>query len=142
MAHEWKTLSVRVNEEKWNAIQTLCRRRNITKNELLAELVGKEVRPILSPDVLPEGEGLPQTGIQSIKYVPETDSFVWQVDLGPHGITTLSEDLTPTFVENLRDNVEEALAQRAKLNAKLKKTKKIIVPKKILKYGGKQNVNE
>lgn len=134
---EWKTVSVKLNEELRNAMELVCKRENITVNKFLTEIIAREVEPILNPKALPENKGIPQVGENRIKYSPETDSFIWQIDLGVNGVSILSENLSPSYLENLKKAMEEGLTQRSNF---LKKNKKgAVVPSKLLKYGVKKH---
>ena len=118
---EWKTVSVKLNEELRNAMELVCKRENITVNKFLTEIIAREVEPILNPKALPENKGMPQVGENRIKYSQEADSFIWQIDLGVNGVVILSENLSPIYLENLKKAMEEGLTQRSNF---LKKNKK------------------
>ena len=133
---EWKTVSVKVNDETRNAIELICKRENIAINKFLADLVAREVEPIIDPRVLAENKGIPQVGENKLKYKPQTDDFFWQVDLGVNGIALLSEDVSPNYLEGLKKAINEGLTQRANFQ---KKNKGAVVPSKLLKYGVKKH---
>lgn len=137
--HEWKTVSVKVNEEFRRAMDLICKRRDITANRLLTELITREVEPILDPNALPQGQGIPQVGENRFKYFPESDSFVWQLDLGANGIMVLSEGILPAYLENLRKAVDAGLNQREEFHKKNKVG--TAIPAKLFKYGVKKNVS-
>ena len=133
---EWKTVSVKVNDETRNAIELICKRENIAINKFLADLVAREVEPIINPKVLAENKGMPKVGENKIKYKSQTDDFIWQVDLGVNGIALLSEDVSPSYLESLKKAIEEGLGQRTNFQ---KKNKGVVIPPKLLKYGVKKH---
>jgi hypothetical protein len=129
---EWKTVSVKLNEELRNAMELVCKRENITVNKFLTEIIAREVEPILNPSALPENKGVPQVGENRIKYSPETDSFTWQIDLGVNGIAILSDNISPIYLDNLKKAIEEATTHRSNFQKKNKKS--AVIPSKLLKY--------
>lgn len=137
---EWKTVSVKVDGELRRAMDLICKRRDITANKLLTELITREVEPILDPNALPQGQGISQVGENRFKYFPESDSFVWQIDLGANGVVVLSEGVLPTYLENLRTALDAGLNQREDFHKK-KKEGATAIPPKLLKYGVKKNVS-
>jgi hypothetical protein len=136
---EWKTVSVKLNAELRNALDLVCKRQDITVNKLLTELVIREVEPILNPRVLPENKGVPQIGENKLKYLPETDSFVWQLDIGINGNAILSESVSPNYIENLRKAIDEGMIQRT--DFLIKHSKGAVIPPKLLKYKVRKDVS-
>ena len=136
---EWKTISVKVNDEIYNAIKIICEKEGIKTNKFLFNLVTKEVEPVLNPRALPESKGVPQIGENHFAYIPESDSFKWNLDLGVHGTARLSENVSMLYLENLSKALEKGILQRQDF---LKRNKKgAPVPAKLLKYGVKKNVS-
>ena len=136
---QWKTVSVKVNDESRNAIELICKREgDIAINKFLADLVAREIEPVINPKVLAENKGMPQVGGNKLNYLPEKDNFLWQIDLGVNGMTLLSEDVSPTYLEDLKKAIDEALAKRAIFQ---KENKGAVIPQKLLKYGVKKNVS-
>ena len=138
---EWYTFSVRLNEELRNAVNLYCKREKITPNKFIRTLLERELSFILKPDVLAENQGVPQIGENNFKYMPETDNFVWQLDLGTQGVTVLSENVLPTYLQRLDNAIKTALSKREKFQSKMKNSKVVaVVPSKIMRYGVRKNV--
>lgn len=129
----WKTVSVRLSEEEENALSILCEKREQKKHALVKELLFNELKPILEPGHIQEGEGLPMIGSHTFEYNPEKDNFTWQLDLGIHETHILADDIPFLFIENLHASIGLALEQRNKIMEKTSK-KKTVVPKSLLKY--------
>jgi len=133
----WSTISVKVNETTRNAIGLICKHEGIRVNRFLADIIAREVEPILDPKALPENKGIPQVGENRLKYIPESDSFIWQVNLGVHGVALLSESVSRNYLENLKKAIEDGLSKRADFREKHKKG--AVLPSKLLKYGVKKH---
>lgn len=136
-AREWKTLSVKVDEETRNLIELNCRRESTTVNKFLSDLITHDVEPLRNPSVLPENKGIPQIGENRFKYNPESDSFSWQINLGVSGTFLLSETVSPVYLENLRKAMDAGLSQRSEFLSNNKKG--AVIPQKLLKYGVKKH---
>ncbi len=129
---EWKTVSVKVNDDTRNAIELICKRENIAINKFLASIIEREIEPVLNPKILPENKGMPQIGENKLKYLPESDNFLWQLDLGVNGVALLSEDVPLSYLENLKKAIDEGLSKR--LNFQKESKKRAVIPLKLLKY--------
>jgi hypothetical protein len=136
---EWITLSVKVTQEQKNVIEKICQHEGISINKFISKIINKEIEPILNPAVLPENKGLPTIGENKFKYVPEKDSFIWQLDLGVNGSAVLSEELSPFYLENLKKAIDEGIKQRHDFYKKAKKG--IVIPSKIMKYEVNRNAS-
>lgn len=136
---EWKTISVKVNDDTRNAIELICKRERITVNKFLANIISREVEHVINPKVLPENNGIPQIGENKLKYIKESDNFIWQLDLGVNGLALLSDNVTFNYLENLQKAIEEGLAQR--LGFQKKNKKRAVIPSKLLKYEVKKHAS-
>lgn len=132
MAHEWKTVSVRLNEELRAVVEQICKQKSIKPNKFLFELVDKETKHIRDRSVLPENSGIPKIGKNELIFLPEKDSFKWTLDLGAHDKAVLCEDASPLYLNDLVKTIQEGLKAREEFNKK--RSGKAVIPPKLLKY--------
>lgn len=135
---DWQTTSVRLTEEENNALKLLCeresnvRKKKITRNKLIKELILEEIDPLMKTSNIPKGRGIPKIGEHRFNYDFEKDDFLWQLDLGTEGLHVLCEDVSFKFLDSLKNKIEYILKERDEV---IKKTKgKTIIPKKIMKF--------
>ena len=130
---KWKTASVRLNEEEENALKMLCSKRNVKKHAILKSVLLRELDSFLKPGLIQEGAGIPTLGTHIFKYAPESDSFIWQLDLGNQGVHVLAENISHSFVMSLYDSLGKAIEQRDRI-VKKGHGKKVVMPSSIMKY--------
>ena len=136
---EWITLSVKVTQEQKNVIERICQHDGLTVNKFLSGVIAREIEPILNPTVLAENKGMPLVGENKLKYIPEKDNFVWQLDLGINGLVVLGEEFSLFYLENLKRAIDKGVEQRQDFHKKVKKG--VVIPSKMIKYGVKKNVS-
>ncbi len=131
---EWKTVSSKVSAETYSAMKVLCARETpqIKINQLVRNAIEKEVAPILNKGGL-TSESFPGIGENIFEYDPESDNFRWVVDTGNNSLV-ISNNLSPSFVENLFKVIDNSLTEKKKI---MKKTKKgqVFLPKSIRRFG-------
>ena len=130
---EWINLSVKVTKEQKNIINTICKHEDIAVNKFLSRMIINEIEPILNPTVLAENKGIPFVGENKLKYIPEKDNFVWQLDLGINGSVVLGEEFSLFYLENLMQAIDNGIKQRQDFHKKTKKG--VVIPSKMIKYG-------
>lgn len=131
---QWHTVSLKVNTETLRNLDFIKKREGIARNKILADLVKERVRPLTDPDVIVEGQGMPTAGINRFQYVPETDSFVWQfVRESSENATVLADDASYFYLQNLKEAIDKALAQRNAVRSKVKKNE-VLQPSGIRRY--------
>lgn len=136
---EWLTLSVKVTKEDKNIIDKICEHEGIAVNSFLNRIIVRELEPIKKPTSFSENKGLPAIGENKLKYIPEKDNFVWQLDLGVNGLAVLGEDFSLFYLENLKRAIDNGIKQRQDFHKKAKKG--VVIPSKMIKYGVKKNVS-
>lgn len=136
---QWKTVSARLTEDEENALKILCEKRENSKHAILRALLLKELEPLLKPGHLSEGEGIPLIGEHFFKYSSESDSYIWQIDMGVHGVHVLAENIPFSFLNKLESTLGRVIETREKIENKISK-QKTRVPKQIMKYEVKKNV--
>lgn len=132
---EWLTLSVKVTKEDKNIIDKICEHEGIAVNSFLNRIIVRELEPIKKPTSFSENKGLPVIGENKLKYIPEKDNFVWQLDLGVNGLAVLGEDFSLFYLENLKRAIDNGIKQRQDFYKKAKKG--VVIPSKMIKYGVK-----
>ena len=133
---EWITLSVKVTKEDKNIIDKICEYENIAVNSFLNRIIVRELEPIKKPTSLSENKGLPVIGENKLKYIPEKDNFVWQLDLGVNGVAVLGEDFSLFYLKNLMQAIDNGIKQRQDFHKNAKKG--VVIPSKMIKYGVKK----
>lgn len=131
MAHEWKTVSVKLNEELKGAVEQVCKQKGISPNKFLFELVDRETKHIRDPSVLPENSGIPKIGKNQFVFLPEKDTFLWQLDLGIQDKAILCEDASPLYLNDMAKAIQEGLKAREEFNKK--RSGKAVIPPKLLR---------
>jgi len=122
----WKTISSKISDETYAAMKVICAKDNINPNEFIRKAVEKNVKSILSPDVFPN------IGENKFEYDPEADSFKWNINFGTGNPLIISDNLGSFFVENLQKAILEGVAERNKIQKKVKKNQTYI-PSSIIK---------
>ena len=124
-----KMVSTRISEDDYRALQIICQRDKIKNYDLLANLIKKEVDKVkgISQEVFPT------IGEHIFEYEPESDSFVWSINLGLKKPLIISSKLNPNFVETLNSAIKKGFQRRNKTLKKIKGNKSYI-PESIIKF--------
>lgn len=132
-SQEWTTLSVKVTKQQKQLIERLCEKNGKSVNRFLSGMIDRELAPMIDPSRFPENQGLPLIGENRFSYLPEKDQFIWKIDLGVHGSSILSEEVTLIYLKSLSSAIAEGIKQREDFNDKLDRG--AVVPKKLIKLG-------
>ncbi|MEK6959817.1 MAG: hypothetical protein AABX47_01470 [Nanoarchaeota archaeon] len=135
-SQEWTTISVKVTKQQKQLIERICEKNGKSVNKLLSGMIERELKPMSDPSCFPENQGIPLIGENRFSYLPEKDQFIWKIDLGVHGSSILSEEVTPAYLKSLSSAVAEGIKQREDFNDKLNRG--AVVPKKLIKLGVKR----
>jgi hypothetical protein len=129
----WQKETINITDEEKNALMLLTQKSKKTKHAILREAVLRELNPIMKPNDLYEGQGIPVFGNHFFKYNEDSDNYTWQIDAGKNGILVIADNITPTFVKNLHNSIKKAIESR-ELQIQKAPRGKIRIPKSVSKY--------
>ena len=113
---EYKTISAKLPIDELTQFKDFCKRKGTTPSYLIREMILKEMEFPFPNSV---------AGKNIIEYVKETDTFTWSILLDDNQRHMILENISPNFINDLKNVLDRRLLDR---NAFIKKKKKDSVP--------------
>lgn len=103
MKGEKIVISSRIEREKYSELLNYCKNQNVIPSKLIKNLIEK---------VLHEKIPIHKAGINKIDFNKEKNCFSWKILYDDGSFKIISENLSDSFLENLRKSIDSALSLR------------------------------
>lgn len=120
---EFKSVSAKMPVDEVSLFKAFCERKGISPAGLIRELILREMESPIPSTV---------AGKNKIRYSRETDSFTWTIERDSGEKIDIMKNVSPAFLENLKDVVDRVLDERVAFIGKLKDDS-VAVPGSILR---------
>lgn len=120
---EYRTVSTKLPSNELTMFKAHCEKKGVAPASLIRDLILREMR-ITVPNAV--------AGKNKITYEKDHDSFTWCVELDTGEFVDVLRNVSPTFIENLRDAITLVAGERLTFIHKKKKDS-VTVPNGILK---------
>lgn len=123
---EWTTVRAKIKKDNYLELDKYCKSSNITVSSYIRTLIEKE---------MPTVSSIKKAGINIFRFNPLEDNFSWEIKFDDGSKTEIAENLSESFLENLKTAIEKALASRKEdINKKIGDS--VTIPTKINKLKG------
>lgn len=112
----FKSVSTKIPRSEYTLILDYCKKKGITPSQFLRDLAKSEIKTSKPSFV---------SGNNKIEYQKDKDKYNWKVILDTNILIEIMRDISPTYLEDLNQEIVKAIDER---NAVIKKTKKGSVP--------------
>lgn len=109
---EYRTISSKMPSNEFTMFKAFCEKKGVTPASLMRELILREL-------AIP----IPHTvaGKNRIGYDKQTDSFTWSIELDKGEQVQVLNNISPAYMENLREAIALKLGERDAFVQKMKK---------------------
>ncbi len=121
----FRSVSTKMPQDEIARLEIFCQKRKISKSTFLRELINREIEHPL-PKM--------KAGTNLVKYDTDNDKFAWKVILDTGEEKVLLENLSPGFVEQLIEALEDGMKDRNLYIQKIG-SGSVAIPRKLIEGG-------
>jgi len=125
MDSAFKSISAKIPRTEYSLIMKYCEQKGTTISSLIRELLLTEIKTPLPNNL---------AGKNIITYNKDTDSYSWNIELDNDTILELLKNLSPEYINQLKDIITTAINERDNtINKKNKDS--IAIPDNLIRRG-------
>jgi len=100
---QWTSIRSKVKKKNYLELEKYCKAKKITVSSYMRSLIEKN-----NPATVP----IKKAGTNNFRFNPLEDKFIWEIDFDDGSKEVIAEELSDTFLENLKKSIDKALTTK------------------------------
>jgi len=127
---EWQSIRAKIKKENYLELLNYCETSSITISSYIRSLIEKNN---------PSTVSIKKAGVNNFRFNPLEDKFFWEIHFDDGSKNMIAENISDSFLENLKKSIDKALtARKEHINKKIEDS--VAIPKLNRLKGRGENV--